>query len=119
LLSRSARLLLPQDIVAPEHVHAWIASRLPAGARLVAISLFCTADLPERILCHIRFDDARPGEIAQALRGQTFGFDSAVVSLPIGVRYACRCRRPGSQLKTRSCSCQPLGSPVPSWFDTD
>ncbi len=90
---------------------------MPAGADITNLSLFCTDDLPDRVLCLISFRDALAAEVAEALCGQAFGFDSAVVSLPVGNRFICRCRPRGLDLTTRSCSCNPGGTPAPTLLD--
>jgi len=118
-LTKSQQIPLHPDLAAPEHLPAWIASQLPTGASLIDLTLFCTSDLPERVLCLLRLDNVMVGEIAHALRGQAFGFDSIVVSLPVAGRFSCRHRQPGAQFELRSCTCT-LGAPPPrSWLDFD
>ena len=103
----------------PEDVCAWITAQVPCPARLTGLSLFCTSDLPDRVLCLIGFADANANEIANALRGQAFGFSSVVVTLPIGASFTCRCRQSGRELKISACSCHPVQRNVSSWLDRD
>ena len=46
-----------------------------------------------------------------------FGFDSVVVSLPLGKHFTCSFRKNGEYLSTRSCSCLPGSDGVPSMLD--
>jgi hypothetical protein len=113
----STPLLSAVTLAGPLDLRDWIVSRMPAGADITGLSLFCTADLPDRVLCLISFRDALAGEVAEALRGQTFGFDSTVISLPVGNQFRCRCRLQGLDLTSRSCSCNPGGTPAPTLLD--
>lgn len=118
-MTKSSARSLSRELTAPEDVHAWILAQLPAGASLTDLSLFCTCDLPDRVLCLISFGDADANEIAGTLRGQTFGFNSAVVTLPVHGTFSCRCRPPGAAPASRSCSCRLVGQPASSWLDRD
>lgn len=101
----------------PLDLRDWIASRIPADAVITNLKLFCTSDLPDRALCLISFRDAVAGEVADALHGQAFGFESAVVSLAVGNRFTCRCRASATEFSVRSCSCNPGGPPPPTLID--
>jgi hypothetical protein len=118
-LTHSSLQSLCRDLAAPEDLRAWISSSIPPGASLTGLNLFCTSDLPDRVLCLISFADALASEIAHALRGQAFGFDAAVVSLPVDSRFSCRCRRQGTEFTMRSCSCNPGGQPPSPAIDLD
>jgi hypothetical protein len=118
-LTGSRPLSSLSELEAPEDVRTWIAARIPGPARLTDLNLYCTSDLPDRILCLIDLADANAGQVADALSGQAFGFTSAVVTLPIGASFSCRCRQPGVELATQSCCCNPVGQSRPSWLDRD
>jgi hypothetical protein len=105
------------ELASPQHLRDWLLSRMPPGAEITNLNLFCTADLPNRALCLIGFRNVLASEVANALRGQPFAFDSAVVSLPVSTLFTCRSRLPGQAFTNRSCSCCPDGKPEPSLLD--
>jgi hypothetical protein len=116
-LTKSPLQLAAVTAAGPMDLRDWITSRIPAGAVITSLRLFCTSDLPDRALCLISFRDAVAIEVANALHGQTFGFDSAVVSLAVGSRFTCRCRAKGTEMTTQCCCCTPGGAPPPSLLD--
>jgi hypothetical protein len=101
----------------PQELREWFVSQLPPGAEITSLGFFCTSDLSDRVLCLVGYRNAQPGAVAKALGGQMFGFDSVVVSLPLGKQFKCSFRKDGERLSTRSCSCLPGTEGVPSMLD--
>lgn len=116
-MTKSPLQLAAVTAAGPLDLRNWISSTIPAGAVVTSLRFFCTSDLQDRTLCLISFRDAVAAEVADALHGQTFGFDSAVVSLTIGSRFTCRCRPTGADMTTQCCCCTPGGAPPPTLLD--
>lgn len=105
-------------LTGPQALRDWIADKLPPATEVVALNLFCTADLSDRTLCLLTVRGSSAAEVAGALGGQSFAFDSVVLSLPIGRQFACRCRPQCKQLDAAACSCSPGQDPEPSLLDS-
>jgi len=105
------------ELADPQALRDWILAQLPADIDITALGLFCSADLPDRILCLVSTRGAAAREVAIALGGQSFAFESVVVSLPIGQRFACRSRAPDRTMVVDSCSCAPGDAPVAGFFE--
>ena len=89
-------------LAGPQHLGDRLMARIPAGAEITSLTLFCTSDLPDRVLCLIGFRNAPAREVADALHGQPFAFDSAVISVPVGIEFICRSRPRGETFTVRS-----------------
>lgn len=100
----------------PDELKAWLEARLPSTTDLTRLNFYCSAELPDRVLCLLTFRGASAQAVAGAIGGQAFGLDSAVISIPVDGGFRCH-RRHCGQPSLQSCDCVVHGLSEPPMLD--
>lgn len=69
------------------------------------VKFFCTPDEPRAALCVVTTEGRALNEIHARLGGETIGFDTVAVSLPLGKGFSCP-RRGAGQTLDEDCECR-------------